>query len=105
MYFRLAGVIDTPQTIYVIHKVKKPDGYYKRGEHMRLQPGVIYDTDGDEIFERSIRALGKKKIRWTKEMEARMKEMGVEYTVDMCKSCGGSVKKIIFSEIEEVAHA
>lgn len=105
MLFRLAKVVDSVTNIYVTRRIEKPNGSYRKGEHMRLEPGVIYDTDGDDVFEKSIRALMAKKIAYTAEMEQKFKDTGTDYKVIACKSCGGRVKKIEFKVVEEVTNA
>ena len=103
MLFRLAPVIDTPMKIPVVHRVEKPNGSYKRTENMKLSPGVTYDTDGDDVFEKSIKGLAKKKVMWTEAVEQRFKDEGVDYEIITCKSCGGrAAKKIAVHVVEEV---
>lgn len=104
MLFRLVSVVDTPATIYVMRQVEKGGQTYRRSEHMRLFPGVIYDTGEDPVFEKSVRSIGTKKVRWSAEKEQMLKEAGIDYKVSTRSCCGGG-KKLEFHEIEEVENA
>lgn len=102
MRFRLVSVINTPVNVGVFKTVQTRNGTYKKHMTMRLEPGLTYDTENDPVLERSIQTLRKRKVRWTQELENKLKEAGIDYTAEYCKSCGGRIKKIEFSEIEEV---
>lgn len=104
MLFRLVSVVDTPQTIYVMRQVEKNGATYRRSEHMQIVPGIVYDTEGDPVFEKSVRSIGMKKVRWSAEKERMLKEEGIAYKVTTRSCCGGG-KKLEFHEIEEVKDA
>ena len=104
MLFRLVSAVTTPQTIYVLRQKEKAGGTYAKGEHMQLFPGIVYDTEGDPVFEKSVRSIGTKKVRWTAEKEQLLKEGGIDYKVTTRSCCGGG-KKLEFREIEEVKDA
>lgn len=105
MKFKLASVIDAPLSIPVMHKVNKPNGTYTRTENMKLSPGEIYDSEGDEVLEKSIRSLRKRRVVWSEAIEQRFKNEGVDYEIITCKSCGGrAAKKIAFHAIQEVSN-
>ena len=42
----------------------------------------------------------KRKVRWTEKIERTLKNHGVPYETEMCKSCGGKVKKISYQVVE-----
>ena len=66
--------------------------------YIRLVPGVIYETD-DEAMLNFFRQY-KRKVRYNAELERALKENGVNYDIEMCRSCGGKVKKISYKVVE-----
>lgn len=66
--------------------------------YIRLAPGKIYKTD-DEAMLNFFRAY-KRKVRYNAELEKALKENNVPYELEMCRSCGGKVKKISYHMVE-----
>lgn len=66
--------------------------------YMRLAPNTIYESD-DEAMLMFFREH-KRKVRHNAELERALKENGVPYELEMCRSCGGRVKKISYHPIE-----
>ena len=66
--------------------------------YIRLSPGVVYETD-DEAMLNFFRAY-KRKVRWNAEIERALKEANVPYETEMCRSCGGKIKKISYRVVE-----
>lgn len=66
--------------------------------YIRLVPGKVYETD-DEAMLNFFRAY-KRKVRYTKEIERALKENDVPYEIEMCRSCGGKIKKIKYQVVE-----
>lgn len=66
--------------------------------YIRLAPNTVYKTD-DEAMLNFFRAY-KRKVRYTAEIERALKENGVPYEIEMCRSCGGKIKKISYRVVE-----
>lgn len=66
--------------------------------YIRLAPGKTYETD-DEAMLNFFRAY-KRKVRYNAQTEAALKENGVPYEIEYCKSCGGRIKKISYQVVE-----
>lgn len=58
-------------------------------------------TPNDETFIKSLQNYTSK-IRYTAELENRLKKYGISYTIDRCKACGGRAKKLVFHPVEVV---
>ena len=66
--------------------------------YIRLVPGKVYESDDTAMlnfFKNYIR-----KVRYTAEIERALKENDVPYEVEMCRSCGGKIKKIKYQLVE-----
>lgn len=65
---------------------------------MKLVPGEEYETDDKAMIEyfKSYR----QKAKYTKDLEHTLEKNGVPYEIEMCKSCGGRVKKIKYQLVE-----
>ena len=42
----------------------------------------------------------KRKVRYTAEIERALKDNEVPYEIEMCRSCGGKIKKISYRVVE-----
>lgn len=97
IYFKLVDIVETPQTINV---AEKRNGITSYG-HVRMKPGEKYFMKEDELFQRSISNAEVKK-RYSSSLEGLLKESGISYRIDYCKTCGGSVKHIYYNIIEVI---
>lgn len=66
--------------------------------YINLVPGVVYKTD-DEAMLNFFRNY-KRKVRYNAEIERALKENKVPYEIEMCRSCGGKIKKISYRPVE-----
>lgn len=66
--------------------------------YIRLVPGKVYKTD-DEAMLTFFRNY-KRKVRYNSEIERALKENDVPYEIELCRSCGGKVKKIKYQIVE-----
>lgn len=97
MKFKLIDLIDDRTKLDVCRNVK---GYTKYC-YVVLEPGITYDTEGDELFEKTLRNAKFKKP-YSHQTEDILKRAGVVYSIESCKTCGGRVKKLVYNPIEEV---
>lgn len=96
--YRLNEVINVPTTFYI--QQTSGTGRIKWGS-LRLDPGVVYESS-DERLIGSLMQRSYMKVAYNEKLEARLKELGKEYDVEICKSCGGRVKKIRYHAVEIV---
>lgn len=96
MKYKLSDVVTSPTTLYL---QKTGDRGLRRWGSMRLDPGKIYETD-DEILIESLSAKKSVLVPYNPKLEERLKELGKEYSVELCKACGGRVKKIRYDAVE-----
>ena len=68
--------------------------------YINLVPGVVYKTD-DEAMMNFFRNY-KRKVRYNAEVERALKENNVPYEIEMCRSCGGKIKKISYRPVEVI---
>ena len=68
--------------------------------YINLVPGVTYKTD-DEAMLNFFRNY-KRKVRYNAETERALKQNGVPYEIEYCRSCGGKVKKISYRPVEVI---
>ena len=66
--------------------------------YINLVPGVVYKTD-DEAMLNFFRNY-KRKVHYNSEIERALKENNVPYEIEMCRSCGGKIKKISYRPVE-----
>lgn len=66
--------------------------------YIKLVPGKVYETD-DEAMIAFFKAYTRK-VRYTAEIERALKEHNVPYDIEMCRSCGGKIKKIKYHVVE-----
>lgn len=100
MKYRLNKAEKVQVTINNVAKTKIINGksVVTYSNYIRLTPGVVYETDDDAMvnFFRNY----KRKVRYNAELEQALKQNGVPYDVEYCKSCGGKVKKISYRVVE-----
>ena len=68
--------------------------------YINLVPGVVYKTD-DESMLNFFRNY-KRKVRYNAEVERALKENNVPYEIELCRSCGGKIKKISYRPVEVI---
>ena len=85
-----------------VAKTKKINGreVVTYSNYINLVPGAVYETT-DEAMLNFFRNY-KRKVRYTAEIERALKENGVPYEVEFCRSCGGKVKKISYRPVEVI---
>jgi len=64
-----------------------------------LYSGDIYDTEGDHLIEESLRRAVKK-LPYNPKIEEKFKASGVDYDIEVCSSCGGKRRKIIYKVVK-----
>ena len=96
--YRLIDVETSPVTLRMFPKTVK--GRISYGHYQTLNPGVTYETDDpaqiDYLKNQKIKA------RYNANLEQVLKDAGVPYEVIRCRSCGGKVKKIEYSQVEVI---
>lgn len=98
--YRLNAAERVTVTINAVPKTKIINGrnVVTYNNYIRLVPGVVYKTD-DEAMLRYFRGY-KRKVRYNAELERALKQNNVPYDIEMCRSCGGKVKKISYRVVE-----
>lgn len=99
MQYKLISIISIPVTLRMFPKTT--NGRTSYNHYIRLEPGKVYETDDPAQIE--YLKGHKEKVRYRPELEKSLKEIGAEYEVIMCKSCGGRVKKIEYRNVEVIA--
>lgn len=96
MKYRLNEVVTSPTTFYL---QRTADSGRTKWGSVRLDPGKLYETD-DPVFLQSLAVKGYVKVPYNEKLEQKLTELGKEFEVELCKSCGGRVKKIHYHAIE-----
>lgn len=98
--YRLNKAEKVSVTINNVAKTKVINGksIVTYSNYIRLAPNTVYKTD-DEAMLNFFRAY-KRKVRYTAEIERALKENNVPYEIEMCRSCGGKIKKISYRVVE-----
>lgn len=98
--YRLNKAEKVSVTINNVAKTKVINGksIVTYSNYIRLAPNTVYKTD-DEAMLNFFRAY-KRKVRYTAEIERALQENGVSYEIEMCRSCGGKIKKISYRVVE-----
>ena len=98
--YRLNKAEKVSVTINNVAKTKDINGksIVTYSNYIRLAPNTVYKTD-DEAMLNFFRAY-KRKVRYTAEIERALKENNVPYEIEMCRSCGGKIKKISYRVVE-----
>lgn len=98
--YRLNKAEDVQVTINNVAKTKTINGkaIVTYANYIRLAPNKVYETD-DEAMLNFFRNY-KRKVRYTSHLERVLKENGVPYSIEYCRTCGGKVKKISYAVVE-----
>jgi len=100
MKYRLNKAEKVPVTLYNVAKTREYNGkpiVTYRNQH-RFVPGEVYETDDEAMLE-WFRTY-KRKVRYNSDLAKTLTEAGVPFELEMCRSCGGKVKKISYQIIE-----
>lgn len=96
--YKLIDVETSPVTLRMFPKTVK--GHISYGHYQTLNPGTVYETDDpaqiDYLRNQKIKA------RYNPNLEQVLTDAGVPYEVIRCRSCGGRVKKIEYSQVEVI---
>lgn len=100
MKYRLNKAEKVIVTINNVAKTKIINGrsIVTYSNYIRLAPGKTYETD-DEAMLNFFKSY-KRKVRYNAQTEEALKENGVPYEIEYCRSCGGRVKKISYQIVE-----
>lgn len=100
MKYRLNKAEKVPVTIYNVAKTKKISGkdIVTYSNFIRLVPNEEYETD-DEAMIQFFRNH-KRKVRYRSDLAKTLENAGVPFETELCKSCGGKVKKISYQIVE-----
>lgn len=94
--YRLIDAITAPVTVRVWSNA---DGR-NRPARLTLSPGKTYVLpENDPLLVQELKGL-KAKVKHTPELEESLKACNAEYKVEVCKTCGGRLKKIIYKMLE-----
>lgn len=98
--YRLNKAEKVSVTINNVAKTKDYNGksIVTYSNYIRLAPNMVYKTDDEAMlnFFRNYR----RKVRYTAEVERALKDNGVPYEIEFCRSCGGKIKKISYRLVE-----
>jgi hypothetical protein len=95
--FKLHDAIKERTQVDVVYREKGITKY----SYIVLDPGVEYELPEDELFQKSIRGCVFKKP-YSKTMEDSLKANNIPYKVELCKQCGGRVKKLAYNPLEVI---
>lgn len=100
MKYRLNKAEKVPITLYNVAKTKKINGkdIVTYSNYIRLIPNEEYETDDKAMID-WFKAY-KRKVKYKTEIENALKGANVPYETEMCRSCGGRVKKIVYQVVE-----
>lgn len=100
MKYRLNKAETVPVTFYNVAKTKTINGkdIVTYSNYIRLNPNEEYETD-DEAMINWFKAY-RRKVRHNSSLELVLKNNEVPYEVELCRSCGGKVKKISYQVVE-----
>ena len=100
MKYRLNKAETKSVTIYNVAKTKKINGHdiISYSNFIKLVPGEEYTTDDDAMIE--FFKSHKRKVRYTSELASVLDRNGVPYEIELCKSCGGKIRKISYQVVE-----
>lgn len=96
--YRLVKAQDARKTFYLPHRENGKAVY----RNHTLEPNTRYSTHADDdIF---IAALKKSvlQVKYTPEREEALRMYGIPYEVELCKACGGKVKKLKYCPVEVI---
>lgn len=103
MKYRLNSAEKVAITLYNVAKTKHVNGrdVITYSNFIKLAPGIEYETDDEAMIKWF--AAHKRKVKYNAELERTLKDAGVPYTLEMCRSCGGRVKKLVYQVVEVYA--
>lgn len=100
MKYRLNKAEKIPVTIYNVARTRRLNNrdIVTYSNYIRLIPGEEYETDDPAMIAwfREYR----RKVKYSRSVEDALTGGGVPFTTEMCKSCGGRVKKIVYNPVE-----
>lgn len=100
MKYRLNKAEKIPVTLYNVPKTKEINGreVVTYNNFIKLAPGEEYETD-DEAMLNWFREH-RRKVRYSKSVEESLSGSDVPYEIELCRSCGGKVRKISYQLVE-----
>ena len=98
MQYRLIECERIPVTLRMFPHTK--NGRVSYNHYQRLEPGKTYETS-DPAQIQYIKEH-KEKVNYNKPLEDALKRIGADYEIIFCKSCGGKVRKIEYSNVEVI---
>lgn len=98
MQYRLTSNEIIPITLRMFPKTT--NGHVSYNHYQRLEPGKTYETTDPAQIE--YLKEHKETVRYNKDIENALKKAKVPYEIELCKSCGGRVKKIKYSNVEVI---
>lgn len=98
--YRLNKAENVQVTINNVAKTKEIRGktIVTYSNYIRLVPNKVYETDDEAMLE--FFRQYKRKVRYNAHLEEVLRANGVPYTIERCRSCGGTVKKISYQVVE-----
>ena len=100
MKYRLNKAEIVPIRLYNVAATKNVNGrnIVTYTNSIKLAPNEVYETE-DEAMIQWFRGY-RRKVRYSKQLENTLKEAGVPYEIELCRSCGGKIKKISYQVVE-----
>lgn len=100
MKYRLNKAENIPVTIYNVAKTKKVNGrdIVTYSNYIKLVPGEEYETDDGAMIDFFMNH--RRKVKYSEALAKTLEVNGVPYETEMCKSCGGRVKKLSYQLVE-----
>lgn len=93
-------LIEPIKTRTQVNIAEKTKGYLQY-RYIVLDPEQDYPLPEDETFLKSLKTAKFRKP-YDRALEDVLKAYNIPYELEMCKSCGGRVKKIVYNPIEVV---
>ena len=94
---KVERVAVTIQPVPITRKINGKD-IVTWNNYLRIAPNETRKSD-DEALLNFLKSY-KHKVRYNAETEKALKEYGVPYEIEYCKSCGGKIKKISYNPVE-----
>jgi len=100
MKYRLNKAETVPVKLYQVARTKVINGksIVTYSNYIKLIPGEEYESD-DEAMLDWFRQY-KRKVRRSASVEEALNRANVPYDIELCRSCGGRVKKIVYHPVE-----
>ena len=100
MKYRLNDAEKVAVTLCNVAKTKRINGrdIVTYSNFIKLVPGEEYETDDEAMIEwfKSY----KRKVRYQKSLADTLESHNVPFELEMCRSCGGRIKKISYQIVE-----